>query len=88
MAYFKAGDHTQIELFRTKDFPEKVPGDAYVGLRHLAFDVDDVDVWAERLKEKKIKITVGPLDLAALRKRVILFEAPDNVIIELMMSMD
>ncbi len=87
VAYFKVDDVTQIELFRTKDFPNKEPGDGYIGLRHLAFDVDDVEKWAVDLKEKGVRITFGPADLPEIRKRVMLFEAPDHVIIELMMDM-
>lgn len=87
VAYFKVDDVTQIELFLTEGFPEKTPGDGYIGQRHLAFDVDDVEEWAADLKEKSVRITYGPADLPAIKKRVMLFEAPDHVIIELMMDM-
>lgn len=87
VAYLKVDETSVIELFRTDGMEAKIPGDGYAGLKHLAFSVEDVDEWAECLSGQNVRITFGPADLPAIRKRVVLFEAPDHVIIELAAEM-
>ncbi|MEI3339364.1 MAG: VOC family protein [Eubacterium sp.] len=84
VAYFRVNETTTLELFRTDGNMEiHEPGDCRIGLKHLAFDVDDVDAWCAYLKEKNYVITYGSADIPPISKRVLLFQAPDNVIIEL-----
>lgn len=86
VAYMKVDDTTTLELFVTEDMEVHEPGDGSIGLKHLAFQVDDVDAWADNLREQGVRITYGPEDLKPIKKRVLLFQAPDNVIIELAMD--
>lgn len=87
VAYFNAGD-VRLELFRTDGSCRvNTPPDEQMGLKHIAFSVDDIDEWAEILKRKGYKLTYGPETIAAISKRVLLFKAPDNVIIELTMNL-
>lgn len=88
VAYMKVDDNTTIELFLTDgNLPVYTPADGNTGLKHIAFDVDDVDEWYECLKAKGFVMTLEPTDILPIKKRVLLFEAPDNVIIELCMDM-
>ncbi len=83
-AYMKVDEDTVLELFRTDGtLPVYEPGDGHIGLKHIAFDVDDVDAWYEKLRELGLEITLEPCDVSAIGKRVLLFRAPDQVIVEL-----
>ena len=57
-----------LELFRAEgDSPAPAPagdGPHYVGIRHLAFQVDDVDVTLAAMGSAA-KVTLGPLDFGA-----------------------
>ena len=86
VAYMKVDDTTTLELFVTEDMETHAPGDGYIGLKHLAFLVDDVDAWADYLRANNITITYGPEYLAPISQKVLLCEGPDNVIIELAMD--
>ncbi len=88
VAYMKVDENTMIELFLTEgDLPVHLPADGNTGLKHIAFDVDDVDAWYESLTAKGYVMTLEPTDIPAIGKRALLFRAPDNVIIELCMDM-
>lgn len=88
VALMQVNAATVLELFRTDgSMKSYAPGDGNIGLKHLAFDVDDVDAWGTYLKEQGCVITYGPADISAIRKRVLLFQAPDNVILELCADM-
>lgn len=87
-AYMKVNEDTSMELFLTDPALQKQEMEENgIGTRHIAFDVDDVDVWHRRLCEHGVKITLEPCNLDIIGKRVMLFQAPDNVIIELCMNM-
>lgn len=85
-AYIRYGRDQYMELFRKKQTVERQTKDDAEGLRHIAFDVDDVDVWNEYLKEKKVPFNLEVTNVDAIKKRVLLIEAPDHVIIELCQS--
>lgn len=54
-----------------------------VGYRHIAFEVEDVDAWAQYLKEKEICIPLEPRDYPLIKARCMLCQDPDGVEIEL-----
>ncbi len=87
-AYMKVDENTTLELFRTDGtLPVCEPGDGHIGLKHIAFDVDSVDAWYEKLQGLGVTITLDPCNVLAIGKRVLLFQAPDYVIIELCCDM-
>ncbi len=63
--FIKSGNY-YLELFKAQEEspvpPPQNDGYHYPGLRHLAFEVDDVDAKLAELGEDA-KITLGPLDL-------------------------
>lgn len=88
VAFMKVNGTTVLELFRTDGTLRTYePGDGNIGLKHVAFDVDDVDEWNVYLQEKGCRVTFGPADIEPIKKRVLLFQAPDNVILELSADM-
>ncbi|MCI8991718.1 MAG: hypothetical protein HFG80_03165 [Eubacterium sp.] len=88
VAYVKVDEKSTIELFRNTEYPaDQGSAGERPGLKHLAFHVDDVDAWEKHLREKGYTITFGPADLPVIRQRVMLFEAPDHVILELCTDM-
>lgn len=83
-AYIKCGSDSVLELFRMDGYLTKQRSkDTDAGVRHIAFDVDHIEDWDEHLKQLKIPYRVELTEIEAIRKRVLLVEAPDNVIIEL-----
>lgn len=75
-------DGTQIELF---SFPDPPPRPSYpeaCGLRHLAFEVADVEAGAERLKSFGIQVEPIRIDEFTGR-RFTFFADPDDLPIEL-----
>jgi len=75
-------DGTQLELF---SFPSPPPRPSYpeaCGLRHLAFEVDDVAAAAERLKGQGIEVEPLRVD-EFTERRFTFFADPDGLPIEL-----
>ena len=75
-------DGTQLELF---SFPSPPPRPSYpeaCGLRHLAFEVDDVAAAAERLKGQGIEVELLRVD-EFTERRFTFFADPDGLPIEL-----
>ncbi|PKL15755.1 MAG: VOC family protein [Spirochaetae bacterium HGW-Spirochaetae-5] len=71
-----------IELFSFPDPPERVSNPEASGLRHLAFEVDNLDHAIEILKRKDV--TAEPVRLDEnTGKRFTFFPDPDNLPIEL-----
>lgn len=58
-----------------------------IGLRHMAFEVDDIDGFIEKLEKNGAKriseIVQVPLSILPTGKRLCYIKAPDDVIIEL-----
>lgn len=81
--YLKLGD-ARIELFdyRGKSKKNEIT-DSDLGYRHLALGVDNVDEWAEHLKQHGVPIRYGPESLVHLGARVLLIEDPDGTEIEI-----
>ena len=71
-----------IELFSFPDPPQRVSNPEAAGLRHLAFEVDNLDEVIEYLKRKDI--TAEPVRMDEnTGKRFTFFPDPDNLPIEL-----
>lgn len=78
----EVGDRYQIELF---SFPEPAPRPSHpeaAGLRHLAFEVDNLDDTVYRLQE--FEVEVEPIRVDELtNKRFTFFADPDGLPLEL-----
>ena len=88
VAYIKSSDGVLLELFRHK--PDTFPivqSSNEIGVKHLAFSVDNIESWNEYLKNLNIKFTLELLYIQQINKRVLLIEGPDHVIIELCQEM-
>ena len=71
-----------IELFSFPNPPKRPSGPEAVGLRHLAFSVDDLDEEILHLQQKDV--VVEPIRIDALtNKRFTFFADPDDLPIEL-----
>ncbi len=53
------------------------------GLRHIAFDVDDIKAWEKRLKEKNAVFTMELTRMEPIHKDGILIQDPNGTIVEL-----
>jgi glyoxylase I family protein len=84
ITYFEIPGGGRMELFdyRGKS-PETVRDETEVGLRHIAFTVDDVRAAEKRLREKSVPIVLSATDLPQLGARVVLFLDPSGVTLEL-----
>jgi glyoxylase I family protein len=72
----------QIELFSFPNPPARVSGPEARGLRHLAFEVDDIDASVKHLQKHKLIIEEIRVDLTT-GKRFVFFPDPDGLPIEL-----
>ncbi len=76
------GISDQIELFTFPDAPERPSYPEALGLRHLAFEVAELDTAVEELTEKGV--TPEPIRVDELTgKRFTFFKDPDGLPIEL-----
>ena len=77
----QAGD-IELEIFGVKDSPERVTNPEACGLRHLAFQVDDVEEAVKWLNAKGIETEPIRWD-EYTQKRFTFFRDPDNLPLEL-----
>lgn len=75
------GEYT-IELFSFPDPPQRLSQPEAVGLRHLAFEVDDLDAAVKQLKGKKNLAEPLRTDTFTGKQFTFIFD-PDNLPIEL-----
>lgn len=75
-------DTYQIELFSFPNPPERVSSPEACGLRHIAFEVDDVQATAQRLQAKGVAVEPIRID-EFTNKRFTFFRDPDNLPIEI-----
>jgi glyoxylase I family protein len=76
------GPHAQIELFSFSDPPNRLSQPEAQGLRHLAFEVEDIEAIVKELINKKI--VVEPIRVDQLTgKRFTFFNDPDALPLEL-----
>ena len=71
-----------IELFSFPDPPMRPSGPEALGLRHLAFAVDDVDAAREELSASGVRVEEVRIDPHTGRKMVFFFD-PDELPLEL-----
>lgn len=76
-----AGEY-QIELFSFSDPPERITSPEARGLRHLAFEVDDIESSAKYLNEKNIVTEPIKIDIVT-GKKYTFFRDPDNLPLEI-----
>jgi glyoxylase I family protein len=75
------GDQYQIELFSFPNPPARASRPEASGLRHLAFEVDDIDVAVKHMEAHRI--TVEPIRIDEFTdKRYTFFADPDGLPIE------
>ena len=77
----KLGDSYLMELFSFPHPPERVSSPEACGLRHLAFEVDNVQEVVERLKAKGVDVEPIRVD-EFTNKRFTFFQDPDRLPIE------
>ena len=73
---------SQIELFSFKNSPERVSYPEARGLRHLAFEVDDIEEAVSYLEKNGVKCEPIRIDEFTLRKFTFI-EDPDKLPLEL-----
>ena len=84
LVYMDTGTDLRLELYDlrgnviTGDLPE-----AKQGFRHIAFYVEDILAWNERLKEKNVEFTMELTRLPQLGRDGILVKDPNGFIVEL-----
>jgi catechol 2,3-dioxygenase-like lactoylglutathione lyase family enzyme len=83
ITYFALPGNTRLELF---DYHGKNPRglrpESEVGLRHIAFLVEDVAQHETQLRAAGVKITLPSCELPDLGMRVLLFLDPNGVTLE------
>lgn len=77
----KVGD-TQIELFSFPNPPKRLSQPEATGLRHLAFEVDNLDEVINELKQKGVECEPIRLDETTNRRFTFFFD-PDNLPLEI-----
>ena len=83
ITYFALPDGSRLELFDYHGKNNSVSREeSEVGLRHLAFQVEDVAADEKYLKAIGVEITLPACDLPNLGARVLLFLDPNGVTLE------
>jgi glyoxylase I family protein len=78
----KVGDHCQIELFSFENPPKRLSFPEACGLRHLAFEVENINESIAELQEHGIDIEPIRID-PITGKTFTFFQDPDGLPIEL-----
>ncbi|MEH7380495.1 VOC family protein [Bacillus sp. JJ1533] len=76
------GDTYQIELFSFVDSPKRPSYPEAAGLRHLAFEVDDIGEAVEELRSKNIAVETIRID-EVTGKKFTFFKDPDDLPLEI-----
>ena len=83
ITYFGLPDGSRLELFDYRGKNPTLPhGESDAGLRHLAFQVENVAEQERLLRQEGVQITLPTCDLPNLGVRVLLFLDPNGVILE------
>lgn len=83
ITYFELPGEARLELFDLHGkVNSKARGDWDLGLRHLAFQVEDVAAHEKALREAGVIITLPTRELPHLGARVVLFLDPDGITLE------
>lgn len=78
----KISDTDQIELFSFSEAPRRLSYPEATGLRHIAFEVDDVTLVKEQLENKGVFVEAIRID-EITGKKFVFFSDPDDLPIEL-----
>jgi glyoxylase I family protein len=78
----QVGDQYQLELFSFPDPPARPSAPEACGLRHIAFEVDDVQETARRLRDCGVEVEPVRVD-EATNKSFTFFQDPDRLPIEI-----
>jgi glyoxylase I family protein len=78
----KVGDFGQIELFSFNNPPERPSYPEARGLRHLAFEVDEIEKSVKELEDNGVKVESVRID-EVTGKKFTFFEDPDKLPLEL-----
>jgi len=78
----QVGDRYQLELFSFPNPPARPSSPEACGLRHIAFEVDDVQDTVRRLRDRGVEIEPVRVD-EATNKPFTFFQDPDNLPIEI-----
>lgn len=78
----KVGNEYQIELFSFPNSPKRLSYPEACGLRHLAFEVEDIEAVINELVEKGVKIESVRRD-ETTRKKFTFLQDPDGLPIEI-----
>ncbi|CAG9430897.1 hypothetical protein NVI2019_PEGOAJLN_03198 [Providencia alcalifaciens] len=76
------GEHYQIELFSFTNPPKRLSYPEAAGLRHLAFEVDNIEEWIAYLAKNQVICEAVRLD-PYTQKRFTFFADPDGLPLEL-----
>jgi catechol 2,3-dioxygenase-like lactoylglutathione lyase family enzyme len=83
IVYFGLPDGSRLELFDYRGKSASLPRhESDAGLRHLAFEVEDVALHERLLREAGAEIVVSTCDLPNLGVRVVLALDPNGVTLE------
>ncbi|HVP19986.1 MAG TPA: VOC family protein [Spirochaetia bacterium] len=83
ITYFEIPGGGRMELFDYKGGSTTARREeSEVGLRHLAFTVEDVEAAEKALREKGVTIVLPTTDLPSLGAKVMLFLDPNGVTLE------
>ena len=83
ITYFALPDSSRLELFNYHGKNQKNQREeSEVGLRHIAFQVEDVAEHEKHLRAEGVEITLPTCDLSNLGARVLLFLDPNGVTLE------
>ncbi|MBW4592817.1 MAG: VOC family protein [Brasilonema angustatum HA4187-MV1] len=78
----KVGENHQIELFSFPNPPERSSNPEACGLRHLAFEVDDIEQMVSYLELKGVEAEDIRID-EITGKKFTFFKDPDNLPLEI-----
>lgn len=78
----RVGKNSQIELFSFPNPPQRVSKPEACGLRHLAFEVDDIEQTVNDLKAKGVEVENIRID-EITGKRFTFFQDPDALPLEI-----
>ncbi|CAK7074384.1 MAG: hypothetical protein DELT_03208 [Desulfovibrio sp.] len=88
LVYMKISGDTYMELFDLRGGTEDGKNaENRRGLRHIAFDVDDVRAWDAFLREKGVPFVQEISEMPEIGKRALLVSDPDGVVVELCESL-
>jgi glyoxylase I family protein len=83
ITYFALPSGSRLELFDYHGLNRNAPKEeSEAGLRHIAFDVEDVSAHEQLLRSEGVEITLSTCDLPNLGARVLLFLDPNGVTLE------